>query len=714
MRLVVDLETDGLLPELTKIHCIAAQDPETLKRYGFTTDDSDEYGSIEEGIEFLKTADCLIAHNGVNFDFEVFRKLYDWYPENTIDTIVLSQLIKSDIKDSDFQYFNLPLHDDQKMPGKYLGSHALAAWGYRLKEHKGDYGVDEDGKPIEGCWETFSAEMMKYCVQDTYITVKLLKLLEARNYSKQAIELEHDVARILQKQEKTGVYFNKAKAEELYSTLAGRRQEIKDTLRAKYKGKKIPMKTPQYYTAELYLGDEEHILKGATKKKVEEQLRKLKASNKERLGNVTFKKLFDLIETGPIKIKEVNFNPASRQQIGVVLQEYHGWKPKEFTDTGQPKIDETVLEGLPYEEAKLFNEYLLIQKRIGMVCEGTHSWLNHCKEDNRIHGRMKHNGAVTGRGTHSSPNLGQVPAAYSPYGVECREMFTVPEGYVLVGSDASGLELRCLANYLKLYDGGVYEKAACYGTKEEGTDVHTINQHSAELESRDLAKKFIYTWLYGGGNYKIGLTVGVTDEDIAEARETHQRMVEFQKDGGKLYGVPEYALLGKALYYFKMQNETAIKQKRQPKRYDVKDWAAWIKGYTLKEKFLAANPAINELRTAVEEAVEERGFLEGLDGRELHIRSAYAALNTLLQSAGAIICKQWMVQVNKEIDRRGLDAKQVLWVHDELQIESHKDCAEEVAKICEEEMKTVGEKFLHWDCPLEAEAEIGATWAETH
>ena len=135
------------------------------------------------------------------------------------------------------------------------------------------------------------------------------------------------------------------------------------------------------------------------------------------------------------------------------LKQKYRWKPREFTPSGDAKIDETILNALPYPEAKKLAHSFLIQKRIGMLAEGNSAWMKLAVDDPQSprYGLLRHtinpNGTVTGRASHFGPNLAQVPATRAPYGKECRELFTVPPGYVLVGSDLSGLELRCLAHF---------------------------------------------------------------------------------------------------------------------------------------------------------------------------------------------------------------------------------------------------------------------------
>jgi len=242
---------------------------------------------------------------------------------------------------------------------------------------------------------------------------------------------------------------------------------------------------------------------------------------------------------------------------------------------------------------------------------------------------------------HHKPNMAQVPAVYSPYGKECRSLWTVsnPETHQLVGTDASGLELRCLAHYL---DSKLFTEEVLTG------DIHTANQKAAGLKTRDQAKTFIYAFLYGAGATKIGKIVGGSSRI----------------------------------------------------------------GRELIEKFLKNIPPLKELRTNIQEAAQS-GMIKGLDGRRLHIRSDHAALNTLIQGAGAVVCKQWLVEMDKRIRRSGLDAKLVASVHDEYQFEVAKPDVESFGKITKEAISSTQE-ILNFKCDLDSSHKVGSNWSETH
>jgi DNA polymerase I-like protein with 3'-5' exonuclease and polymerase domains len=289
----------------------------------------------------------------------------------------------------------------------------------------------------------------------------------------------------------------------------------------------------------------------------------------------------------------------------------------------------------------------MLQKRIGQLSEGNNGWLKLVK-NGKLHGRVNPNGAVTGRATHQNPNLGQVPSLSSEYGKECRELFTVPKGWKLMGADASGLELRCLAHYMHRYDDGEYVDVVLNG------DIHTVNQIAAGLPSRADSKRFIYSYLYGGGDQLVGEIVG----------------------GGA------------------------------------------TEGKKIKKEFLDKTPALKSLREAVVTAASA-GYIVALDGRRIAIRSPHAALNSLLQSAGALICKQWLVEFQTAMYMKGYthgwkgDYCLCAWVHDEIQVAVREDLAEKVGNIAVQTIRKVTEVF-NLKCPLDGEFNIGNSWAETH
>lgn len=587
------METNGLLPDVSKIHVIVTYDPDTCQ---FTRFDKEK---VKEGLKLLSQADVLVGHNIIGYDLPVIQHIHPsfTYKARVLDTMVWGRLAWPEIKNTDFG-----LHKKGVLPGKLIGSHSLEAYGYRMGDLKGDFKKTTD-------WKEWSPAMSDYCEGDVRITAKLYDKLLAKQIDQRAIELEHEVAKIITRQMHHGLAFDVQKAEALYATLIARRAELAEQLKASF---------PPWY-----------VSKGEFTPK---------RSNKT-VGYVA--------GATCTKVEYTELNPSSRPHLVYWLKRKYGWQPKEFTNDGSPKLDEDVMRGLPYPESDLLVEYFTLDKRIGQLAEGDQAWMKAYNEKtHRIHGYVNTNGAVTGRMTHSKPNMAQVPRVGSPYGRECRDLFTVPPGYKMVGVDASGLELRCLAHFMSRYDNGDYAKVV-----EEG-DVHTANQHAAGLKTRDQAKTFIYAFLYGAGDEKIGNVVG--------------------------------------------KGSTT--------------------GRALKRKFLATLPALDALKTGVESVAERKKYIIGLDGRVLPIRSTHAALNTLLQSAGALIMKKALVILDNKLRQEftpGKDYEFVLNVHDEFQIEAREEIADRVGQLAVEGIQLAGESF-GFRCALSGQYRTGSTWAETH
>ena len=586
-KYIYDIETNGLLDQLDTVHCITAINLDTGERLAARP------AQCEDLARELYESDGLIGHNIWNFDNRALAKVYDWWDRvddrRDFDTMIDTRLIWPTLWDDDERQIS----NGAEFPKELRGRHSLKAWGMRLGVLKDDY---------EGGFDTFNETLFTYAQQDVEVTLALWEWIEKQEYSPVARQLEQDVARIMSRQEATGFPFDVEAAESLLRSLQSRQAEIHSELSETFPPWEI--KTP-------FIPKVNNKTRGYVK------------------GELTY------------KTKEIVFNPASRDHIADRLITKHGWKPEELTDGGKPKVDETVLSALPFPEAKLLAENFTIEKRLGQLAQGSQGWLKKVK-NGRIHGRVNTNHAVTGRATHSSPNVAQVPGVNAPYGKECRSLFTAPEGRVLLGFDASGLELRCLAHYMARYDNGAYGYEILNG------DIHTANQKAAGLETRNQAKTFIYAWLFGAGNAKIGSIVGGNEN----------------------------------------------------------------KGAYLKAKFLKAVPAIKDLSNSVKSKADA-GFLYGLDRRKIHVRSAHSALNTLLQGAGAAICKKMIVYMDRLFKSRGLDVQWHAWVHDEVQLSCPPEIVEEVGYTCIDAIKKT-EKFFNFRIPLDGEFNVGRNWAETH
>ena len=557
-KVVFDIETTL---NADKIWCIICKHDKTY--YQFT-----DGKNLHRFEDFAKQTKEFIGHNIIGFDVPVVNKLFgkDLFANCKItDTLVLSRLLN-------------PVID---------GGHSLKNWGTKLGQAKIEFEQ----------FDYLSDDMLKYCRNDVELTERLYKFLirKIADFG-ESVQLEHDVARIIQTQHDKGFKLDIVNAYGLQAKF----QEDMNDLTTKVRKTFPPLRL-----------EEEFIPK---------------SNNKSRgyVKGVPFTK---------VKYKE--FNLGSRQQIAERLVML-GWKPKKKTDKGHIIVDEKVLSQIKdIPEAKLINRFLMLQKRIAQVS----SWIEAVREDGRVHGKVITNGTITGRMSHQSPNMAQVPAVYSPYGKECRGLWTIDKGYKLVGVDASGLELRMLAHYMNDKD---------YINEVINGDIHTSNQIAAGLESRDEAKTFIYAFIYGAGNRKIGSIIGGSERD----------------------------------------------------------------GERIKEKFLRATPSLRRLREKVER-VAQRRWVRGIDQRKIIIRHPHAALNTLLQGAGACVMKKALTLLEEYVITKRIRAFPVVNVHDEFQYEVQSDRADEFGRLAVQSIRDAGD-LLNVRCPLNGEYKIGNNWSETH
>lgn len=626
MRLLFDLEADGLLEEATKVHCIAAVDIETGERF-----DARPH-MVPHMLKGLDDASELIGHNILRYDLPLLKKLYGWEPRPEViirDTLVMARLMYPNIREKDLE---------QGLPKDIIGRHNLEAWGHRLKQPK---------IAFEGPWDTWSQEMHTYMLQDVQTNLALWKALTKEPYSEQAIELEHKVAALCDRMETEGIPFDTEAASRLMVELVRKKEELEKALRSQFGRWQVEL---------------EHLIP--------------KRDNK-KLGYT---------KGVPVpKFKAVEFNPGSRDNIIKVLKD-RGWQPKTFTPSGKPEINESILTQLPnqYPEMAGMADYMLVEKRLSQLSDGDQAWLKVVKTDGKIHGAINPMGTATSRASHFFPNLAQVPAVKSPYGKECRALFHAPNGWVLVGADMEGLELRCLAHYLAKYDGGSYAAQVLDG------DVHWANAQAMGLASgpRDPeiklhqiireagSKRFIYAFIYGCGNEKAGQIVL---ECLQDARKTGPEGEELYKQ-------------------FRGSAVTIGKKVRN-------DFAAKVGGY-------------GELKGAIGRILAKQDWLPGLDGRRIPIRSEHSALNYIVQSAGAILCKNWISNTYEDLVRNYAvgwqgDVVPVLWVHDEFQVAVREGLEKQVGAIMVKHAEQAGEPY-GFRVRLNSKYKVGHAWSETH
>jgi DNA polymerase I len=597
--LVFDIETNGLYDKVTKVFCIVIYDINREETFAYGPD------RIDDALAHLATGDLLIGHNVIFYDVPVLQKLHSFNCKARIlDTLICTRLIwpKEKLYDLDVQLY-------PEVPKNYRGMAGLKAWGYRLSDNKIEF---KD-------FSEYSEEMLVYCKQDVSVTSKLWKHIANQDYPEQALKLEHDFALAINKQIRAGVSFDVDAAIDLVDNLRAREAQLEAELKEIFP----PLEHRNWFTP--------------------------KVNNKTRgyVKGVPFE-----------KIHYEEFNPGSRDQIADRLKAKYGWQPEKTTEKGNPILNDEVLEALPYPEAKPLAEYMLIKKRLGQIADGNNAWLKLVNNDSsRMHGDVVTNGCVTGRCAHRYPNMGQVPAGYSPYGKECRSLFHAPQGWDMIGIDAKALELRCLAGYLAIYDGGEYARVVTDPT----IDIHVYNQERFGVATRDISKRLLYAVLYGAGHLKAGSIVDPNEKDEEVLRKL---------------------------------------------------------GRTAINSFMAEVPALKELKERIESQIAHNDHLVGLDRRILYCRSAFKGLNVLLQSAGAILMKQVVINIHDNIESalslpHGAEWEQVLMVHDEVQLVCSPKYTEQIRAQALAAFPQA-QQFFGFLCDIEGDSRVGSNWSQTH
>jgi hypothetical protein len=697
-----DLETDGLLPEVSTIWCICLriiEDGAESPTYSYSNNPKTGEDDIDDAIGIIEEADMIIGQNILGYDLKVIDKLYeDFRPKEgqiVRDTQVMSQMYFANEKDKDFDRWRRGTLD-----GEHIGRHGLAAWGQRLGHYKGDYAKEmiAEGKDP---WKDFDhVRGVPYCEDDVEVNSRLWRKIEAFDWSEEAIILEHQITELMSLQEEYGFWFNRKHCEEIVIELESAYDNLEADAISHFGKWWSPEKK---YVGEPREDFGENSSRSMWAEVTIEKRETRKRTEKEGpLANIQQQ----FSQDAPYcKINYKEFNPGSRVQIIDRLKTIYEWEPVDFTEKGNPEVNDEVLRGLSehWPICETLAELFFYSKLLGMMKDGKNGWLRMVDAGGFIHGRCNPGGTRSGRASHSSPNIAQVPKVvavdvidkmsgdFNPrilingkppaeafkddgspkksmilkgrpgdYGWECRSLFAAPKidghQWWLMGCDLKGVELRCFGHHLAEYDGGAYAEIVING------DVHTVNQNAAGLNSRDQAKTFIYATLYGAGDEKIGSIVCLPNTPIAQMK---------------------------------------------------------ARGRELKAKFQEGLPAYRHLVKRIAKEAR-RGFLIGLDGRKLWVKSAHSALNLQLQSDGALLAKKWVCLFYQYMEEAGYvmgfngDFVPGLWIHDEIQCPCRtKEIAEHAAELCKKAAEDSGKHF-NYRVPIEADAKVGLTWAATH
>jgi DNA polymerase-1 len=525
--------------------------------------DQEGFVPIRDGLAVLSRLRSIYWHNGIKFDFPALRESLRLRAmdarEKMRDTFVIAGMRWAHIKDDDFKRASA-----KKFPKQLAGSHSLKAWGFRLGILKGDFKYNDDG-----ALDHWTPELQEQCVQDTAVTKALVLKIRQAGVSNEAVEIEHALAWYLAAQERNGVPFDMEKAISLQAKLSARREEIELQMQREF-GPLYREEWPACHTEA---------------RQQEAGHRRWRTVSEDQVGGV-----------------QPQLTSSHRDEAQAVVR----LEPTSSLTTAQPKIDEKTLKGLNAEipAVKLLLEFLLVEKRLGQLVEGKEAWMRLATKDGpeggkitglfHIHGRVKQNEAITHRAAHSKPNMSAVPRLGSRLGKSAESCSSSCDGWVLVGADASGLELRCLAHYMAKYDGGAYGKTILEGSNEDGTDIHSVNMRALGSRRKEGARHRedvhlrlpVRRWRRKAWLHSRPVAVACRDE---EARREEAKAVPRQSSGAR-----------------------ASHRRR--------------------------------------EARGRKGWLRTLDGRRVYVRSDHAALNTLLQCAGAIICKRWICNFSQRLE----------------------------------------------------------------
>ena len=700
-RVVCDIEANGLLDTCDKIWCAVTEDLDTrdFKVFSDYSNNPDLDGGTKEFIEHLKECDQVIGHNWIGYDKEAINIItgYD-YTGDIIDTMLLSKL----------------LHFTRYIPkGSGNGTrHSLATWGVRT-------GI---AKPEQEQWEVWEESMLQRCKTDVKINIATYRRLEKEMSdqpdTKQAVRIEHEVAHVSAQQVRNGWLVDKNKLHENIKYLDKEIERLRMLLEPQIPNVVAP-KDPActWEEANIKMGTPfkkvpatrfDHLQRPVKPTRIPHIPKILKNGYYDRytalwLGIPQEAALGERMVAGPftrIEFKEVKLSQHKLVKDYLLTL---GWKPTQWTykrdrlkkilrdDRNQPiknspKITEDSYDTIPGEFGENFGRWAtLIHRRntLENPKDNKKGWLNIMDSRGRISCDPDTLGAATGRMTHRG--LVNVPGIRSIFGKEMRQCFIAPEGRTLIGADAAGAQLRLLAgamgdnNYLETIISGVEEDEQ---GNFVGSDVHTQNGITAGLISKEdviwlrdnknnhpdyssihdrfvgdrgRSKNFIYGLLFGAGDAKMGILVG---------------------GGAK-------------------------------------------EGRRLKEQFLAGFPKLRELLNRLDREFEENkklykeGFIRGLDGRRVYVDSKHKLLNYLLQGAEAVYMKYVMVFADKLLRKNQVDAKLLVFMHDELNYEVSPENLEKARKILSHAFAKVGDT-LPVGCKMASDPKVGKNWYEIH
>lgn len=704
---IFDAEGDGLIMEASRLWCITAYvrtGGEWIEKKFHPLKEGNGEGCDhlvweDEFVEFFKKYQDFtwIGHNVLGYDCWVIERLilnkHGLSFKKVIDTSVLSRLFRPDSPyKTMFPTFEMLGLDTR------VGGHSLKAWGKRLGEEKQEF---DD-------FTQFTFEQLDYCLQDCRTNIAIYReLCKEQNlyrFSLESIMCEMRAHKRLTQQKVNGFTLDVRQATSLQEATQKLKDEYTKELLKIFPPKRKDLRTMSVRMTEKKVWDgKSYVENPETGRMVQVKTTKL-VPHKTDLNTLANNLHEQIGENEYILYEMVEFNPDSPQQIGDRLQDL-GWVPTKLTETGQPSVGKDVLPDVikqlakKHPEVAYLEKYSIISDRLSKVTK----WFEYCEADGRMHGDVFHIGTWTHRCSHQRENMANIASVKldeeghpiygldGNFGYESRNCWTVSHpDHRIVGCDASGIQLRALGHYLYPYDGGAYAKQVVEG------DIHVVNQKAANIVDRPTAKTFIYAWLLGAGDLKIGQITGLEgktpQEWIKENPELAKKKVS-------------------SLKYREMLPENKTVSSLTVAEKEVV--AFEIKGYLTKEAFLDNLPALKRFRKKEIPEAAARGWMESIDGRKIWVPSEHLAMGAYLQGFEAVVMKHAMVIWQDQADEEGIWYEQKSFVHDEWQVETHKDNAERLGQIMVESITKAGEK-LGLKVRLDGEYRVGMSWADSH
>jgi hypothetical protein len=611
----------------------------------------------QKAIEWSRTVDLWVGHNFISFDGPTLNRLLapDLVPlERVVDTSIISRLLRYDIP--------VP-------KGCKKGPHSLEALGLRIKHPKGNFDK----------FDQWSEDMVTYWYDDLEIVAEYLEkwwVYITDPDWKKSLRAEHDLQISLDQQQAYGFAFDTEKATELLSSVTERMAELESQIQEDYPPTLEVVKTLSY---------------------------RLNKDGSEGVHIKKARETYPMVQvdgTDFLCYDYVAFNPGSPKDRIEKLWEA-GWKPHEKTKTHQEfsrtkpghawgksvskmsqdfwdekknhfayygwTCSEENIATLPADApqaARKLAQWLTLEGRRSSLVE----WLGQVKPDGRIHGKVFHIGAWTGRCSHSDPNTANISAVWpekkdaktaveevkKAYDTQMRSCWTASKDCWLVGVDAEGIQLRILADYLwRHFDSPEYAEAIVRGRKEDETDIHNVNRRALGLNhvDRDDAKTFIYAWVLNAGIPKIASILHTTNGIASSSRDNFERSIN----------------------------------------------------------------GLRELKSQLLPYIAEQGWFTGYDGRKVLVPNLHKTLAGILQNGEKVVMTHSRLRAAKLLRADGINFNYVGFIHDENQTEvmGSREEAEHVRTTQIQAIVDTGVE-LGFLCPLAGSGSIGRNWAETH